>query len=75
MNSFVKGVSIGTATGLTATAAYLATRALRVSLDRALARAEQVAREAEQALDRSRQALQHTEQAVHGIRETVAPAR
>jgi hypothetical protein len=75
MNSFVKGVSIGTATGLAAMTAYLATQAARRSIDRSLERVEQVAGQAQEALDSTRDTLAHTQRAVRGIRDAVGPSR
>jgi hypothetical protein len=75
MNSFLKGLTVGTASGFAATTGYLATQAARRRLDRGLARVEEVASEAQQALDSTRDTLRHTQQAVRGIRETIAPER
>jgi hypothetical protein len=60
MSSFVRGMGIGIATGLSATAVYLGTQAARRGVDRSLARVEEVAGEAPAALDGTREARGHT---------------
>jgi hypothetical protein len=73
MNSFQKGLCVGSAAGLAGMSAYLTTQAARRQLDRGLARVERAASEAQHVLNSTAETLAHTQRAVRNIREAVTP--
>ena len=72
MRSTLKWSGIGVAAGAGVWLMYRLTAALRVRLDRGLAQAERVTKEARAAVDRTHEALAHAERAIQGARQTVS---
>jgi len=72
MRNALKWSGIGVAPGTAVWLMYRVTEALRVRLDRGLAHAERVTKEARAAVERTHEALAHAERAIQGARQTVS---